>query len=133
MTRWQKVILQGAIAVVVFDTVMSIASTVIGFSYTSASAGSFLIYFAVGLFAARATGLIRSGTLAGGIVGLVDTTLGWAISWALGAGVPPESEPSGFLVAGIVLVIISGTLGAALIGAFGGLIGRKMRSAPEPA
>ena len=75
----------------VFDTVASVGSLVLGFPYAKASFGSFLIYLSVGFWAAR----IKSrpfSLLVGLVAGLADATLGWGVSWVLGLGsLPPGS------------------------------------------
>jgi hypothetical protein len=96
----------GAIAVLVFDTVASIASKGLGFPYWYASIGSVLIYAAVGYFAFRHGGLIRAAGAAVPVA-LVDATLGLYISLQIGPGPLPTNQfPGPFIAATLVLVSI---------------------------
>lgn len=120
-----KIILAGAGAVVAYDMLASLASRAVGFPYARASIGSYLLYLAIGFVAARAASSapIKHAAVAAGVAGLVDASLGWAVSWALG----PGRLPSGLTltaarwVSTAVLVIVL----AAAVGAIGGIAGRR--------
>ena len=84
MSPYLKVLLLGCGAVLAFDALASLASVAFGFPYVYAGVGSFLIYLLVGAAAVRYVSVRRSA-LTGALVGLVDATLGWAISWQIGA------------------------------------------------
>ena len=108
------VILVGAAAVLAFDTIGSLASRRFRFPYTKLTLGSFAIYFVVGVVAAT-SGSVTSAALTGAIVGLVESTVGWAISWRIGPGRPADSPLTASRIVGTVaLVMILGAL-------FGGL------------
>ena len=85
MTPYVRVLLLGGGAVLVFDAVASLASVALSFPYWYAAIGSCVIYLVVGGAAARYAS-VRLSALAGALVGLVDATLGWAISWVIGPG-----------------------------------------------
>ena len=126
-----RVVLLGSATVVLFDIVASLASRQLGFAYGLASVGSYLIYLAIGFFAARASASNAVGVAAvvAGIAGLVDASVGWAVSRALGPGRLPNGIPSTialWVTTAIFVVAI-----AAIVGAVGGLAGR--RSAPKRA
>jgi hypothetical protein len=90
MTALSKLILWGAFAVVIYDTTASVLSKGFGVSYGKFGIGSLLIYAAVGFLASRgkAERTAMAAVIAGGIVGFVDATIGWATSAAIGPGHP---------------------------------------------
>jgi hypothetical protein len=110
------VILLATAAVLIFDTMGSLASRRFGFAYSRLMVGSFAIYLAVGLGTASDGSLIPC-VLAGGIIGLVDSTLGWAISWRIGPGRPAVKHVTISSILGTVAFVT--VLGAAF-GAIGG-------------
>jgi hypothetical protein len=117
-------VLGGVIAVLSLDTVGSFASQRWTFPYTRLAPISCLLWATAAAIASRAghPDLIKSiglGALAGFIVGLVDSTLGWWISSQLGAGrLPPQL----FIRDKIVRIIFRVTIIAAGIGAAGALL-----------
>ena len=58
--------------------------------------------------------------LASGITSLVDSTLGWYISWVIGPGRPVVEMDSTAIISTIFFVTLLG----AILGFIGGLIGR---------
>ncbi len=120
MSEWLRVVIIGSVIVVAFDAAASIASSWLGFPYTYATAGSWLIYFGVGYVAAGATRSVGRAALAAGIVGSIEATLGWAVSWVIGPGRPPEgsSYTLGSLVVAVPLVVAV----ASVIGSIAGVI-----------
>lgn len=131
MNAWLRVALIGAISVVVFDIVLSIASIALDFNYANGSFGSWLLYGGVGFFAARATGMVRHGAAASAIVGVTDATLGWWVSALLGPGRLPASVPEMATPQLLVFTVGFVAATAAIIGALGGLLSR-VTSAPGP-
>lgn len=83
VSPWLRVVAIGGVAVVVFDAVAATASKLAGFPYGNAAIGSWVIYFAVGYFAVKATNSIRKAALAGAIAGAIEATLGWGVSWMI--------------------------------------------------
>jgi hypothetical protein len=79
------ILLLGGLAIVAYDGLASVLATWLRFKYTYASLGSFLIYAITGYFAARVADQ-SSALFAGAVLGVVDATLGWSISWSLGQG-----------------------------------------------
>jgi len=114
-------ILVGSLAVILLDAVGSLASRSLGFKYKSLVFGSWLLYATVGYFVGRGAGL-WSCAFAGGVVGLVDATLGWAVSWWIGPG-RPAAELSATAAVSIVLIV--GLSGAAF-GWLGGAVSRML-------
>lgn len=129
MTSVTKVILGGAIAVVVFDALASVGSLHLGFEYSKAAFGSWLVYAAVGFLAARVGGGLWPAALAGVLMGLVDATVGWTVSWAIGPGRLPEGTLS---AAKWVLAATTVAATGGCVGLLGGVVARLAagRSAP---
>lgn len=132
MSDHAKIIVAGGIAVVAYDLLASLASRGFGFPYARASIGSYLLYLAIGFVAARSasTAPIQNAAIAAGVAGLVDASVGWAVSWALG----PARLPSGitltigrWMSAALFVIVL-----AAAVGAIGGVAGRR-RPAPNAA
>lgn len=115
MSQFWKIFGLGAVTVLVFDAVASLASKGLGFPYGYASIGSVLIYATVGYFAFRRWGLIRA-VGAAVLVELVDATLGLFIAWQIGPGALPIDQVSTPVIATIlVFILIFGVL-CALVG-----------------
>jgi len=107
----------GVLAVLVLDTVGSLASRRFRFQYGSLSTISWILRIGTGFFAAR-YGNIKLSFLAGGLVAFIDATLGWYISWIIGPG-RPQGEITAGLIARTVLMV---TLIGAALGFIGGLL-----------
>jgi hypothetical protein len=118
MSPFASAITAGASATLVLDTVGSIASKRIGFSYPKLAPLSFAIYTVVGGLAAR-DGSISDAVLAATIVGFIEATIGWRISWLIGPGRWKEVEPSPSRLAATILRVM---LLAAVCGAVGGFV-----------
>ena len=112
-----RTILLGAAVILVYDTLTAIVSATTGVSYGLFSIGSFAIYILFGFLVGR-----RSrwpwGVLAGALIALVETTIGWAISWSLGPGRPSAEVGPMAVIAVIPLVVLFG----AVFGLIGGLL-----------
>lgn len=76
MSHFKRVVLYSSILIITFDTVGSFASEFFNFAYSSLSAGSYLIFGIAGFFASKERKLGKSA-LAGFLVGIVESTLGW--------------------------------------------------------
>jgi hypothetical protein len=114
-----RILLTGALIVLIFDTLGATASRLLGFRYSILTIGTYAIYLLITYRAGKQVGLLPA-VLIGAALGLVDATLGWAISWAIGPG-RPDQPMSGALIAGAVVFVVM--LGAAL-GLLGGTAGR---------
>ena len=114
--RW---IVVGCIAVVLFDTIASVAAEGLDFEYGNLFPISFAIYGVTAFVAARAERSVRIGVAAGAAVALADATAGWAISWAIGPGAPDERERDVATVVATALLVVA--TGAAIGLVAGGL------------
>ena len=125
MSSLEKVLLGGSVAIVAFDALASAAAVRRGFPYAAAPLGAFLIYAAVGFRAVRAgKGGVRIGALVGAAMGLVDATLGWAVSRAIA----PEVSPTDVTVPRWMMVAVMVVLTGAIFGALGGFLARRSRT-----
>ena len=125
-----RILLYGALAVILFDTAASLASRTLGFAYTSASTGSYLIYAVTGFFAARVLGW-KGAALAGLTLGLVDATIGWGISWLIGPGQPPADVTFTPWMWPIIAITVS--LTAVICALVGAVVARLSRAKPQAA
>ena len=124
-------VLLGAVAVLALDTAGSFASRAFGFDYALLGLVSVMIYGATGYAVARRADR-GAAVRAGAIVGIVDATLGWGISWLVGPGRPPADDPGG-----PVTLVLGGLIAIGLAmccAAIGGWIGsRRAPSRPSAA
>jgi hypothetical protein len=130
MTSLTKVLIAGAVTVVVFDALASVGSVRLGYPYTRAVVGSWLIYAAVGFFAGRAGGGLLAAAMAGVLMGIVDATAGWAVSWGIGPGRLPEGVLSVGRWAGAALTV---AVSGGCVGLLGGLLARLLAGRGAPA
>ncbi|QQS42119.1 MAG: hypothetical protein IPM63_04015 [Acidobacteriota bacterium] len=118
----------GALVVLAFDTAAALASARFGFSYSFAIVGSILIYSSIGFLAFRQWGLGRA-LAATILVQIVDSTLGWYISWKIGPGaLPPDQAIPSVFVATFVFVIVF----AAFFGLVGSALARVIYGPTNP-
>lgn len=119
MKQLISVVLSGALAVILFDTLASFISRKFQISYGLFSIGSFFIYICVGFFGAKYGDLMRAVIIAG-IIGVIDSTIGWYISWIIG----PGQTNIELTVVNIASIIIFVTITALLFGLVGALFSR---------
>jgi hypothetical protein len=116
-----KIVVSGAIAIVVFDVLASLASRSLGFPYAYATVGSWMIYAVVG-YALGRIAPVTIATLGVGAVAFIEATLGWWLSWMIG----PGRLKSGTMSATMLLSTLVGVIAiAAVIGAAAGAIGHS--------
>ncbi|MGN6393910.1 MAG: hypothetical protein ACTHM9_16905 [Gemmatimonadales bacterium] len=113
------------LAVLVLDTVGSLAARHWPFPYQNLSGISYIIYFCAGVGGGRLAG-IWAGGIAGGVTALADATLGRAISIALGV-VEQTGPPHRAL--GVALVVAIAVLTGWAMGLLGGLLGQHVHRA----
>ena len=117
------VILLGGATILTFDTIGSLASLRFTFSYSRLMFGSLAIYVVVG-FVTAASESVTSAAVTAAVVGLVESTAGWAISWWIGPGRPADYPVTGSRIVGTVIFVMM--LGA-LFGALGGSLRFSLR------
>jgi hypothetical protein len=78
---------------------------------------------------------VGRAALASGIVGAVESTLGWGLSLLLGAGgpIPDNVLKTPFLALGLVVMVFTVTFTASVCGAVGGWIGKRRLASGRPA
>jgi hypothetical protein len=111
-----KVALLLGVVVLCSDTVGSLAAGSRGFNYAYLAPINLLLYLAAGFLGAG--GDWRYGVLAGGLVALIDATLGWAISSRIGVGVPA----GGWTRHRVATTVVNVTAMGAGLGAIGAVI-----------
>jgi hypothetical protein len=113
MSSWMRIVMFGSISVLVFDLIAASASRFFGFPYVRATIGSFLIYGAVGYVVARTAtqNTLPSVLLAGMVIGLIDATLGWGVSWFVGPGRPKtQLTPARWFMTALIVMATSSLL-----------------------
>jgi hypothetical protein len=116
MSRTVRGILLGGAAVLAIAFAGSVASRTLGFDYSLVAPISIAVSVAIGVYVGLG-GRVSQAAIAGGTVGVIDATLGWAISWAIGPGRPQPGEAITFLGA------FNTTLFVALLYAAGAALG----------
>ena len=113
-------IVLGSVIVLFFDTIGSLASKHFRFPYGRLAPGSHVIWTGVGAFAAFSAvdALVARAAVAGCVVGLVEATLGWWISWQIG----PGQHPAQLTRSRVATISILVSIRAAIFGGFGGLL-----------
>ncbi|WP_298538045.1 hypothetical protein [uncultured Algibacter sp.] len=117
MKHKYKILLLGFFAVILVDSIGSVASKVLNFDYGNLTPLSMIIYTAIGFFSAKHGGL-KSSLIFSGLVGFFDSTIGWKISLLLNANTGEvqnlEITPLIWLITSLFMILYS---------AFFGLIG----------
>jgi hypothetical protein len=117
MTRsFAQIVILGAVIICVVDAALSVISQQAQIPYSSFIPISILIVGIFGFVAARRCGLLFA-PLCGAILGLVDSTIGWSISWYIGPG-DPGTEVSLLEIAYTIVMV---TAMDAVFGFIGGL------------
>lgn len=119
-----KTALWGMVAVLTFDTLVSLAARAYGFDYARSNLAANLLYLAIGFFVARGSVAhpVRTAALTGAVVGIADALAGPRIRSA--AGITPVTEITLSLGWEVWLVLSVTTL-STLVAALGGLLGRR--------
>ncbi len=103
-----------------FDLVWSSLARAGGYRYSSLAWVSLVIYGAADFVAARGSGSVLAGTAAGMAVAVIEATVGWAISIAIGPGRPDWPLTASRVAITVVVVALSG----AVLGRIGGVLAR---------
>ena len=119
-----KIILFSFLTVIAFDALAAIASQTVGFPYGYAAFGSAILYIFFAWLIARGSEF-WAAVLLGMAMGLVDASVGWAVSWAIGAGrLPPGSlTATAWLLTAVSVVALGAVYG--LVGGGIGAITRR--------
>lgn len=117
MKPFVRTVFVGVLGILLYDSIGALASRSFGFDYSWLIIGTSLIYVFIGF---SITGTLAFSLLAGMLVGLFDSTVGWYISWMIGPG-QPQIEIG---VPAIVLTIFFVTFLGGVLGFIGGLISK---------
>jgi hypothetical protein len=129
MSRTARGTLYGAVAVLALDTIGAFASRTLGFEYAMLAPISFVLYTAIGAYVGVAERVSRAA-MVGAVVGVIDATLGWAISWVLGPGQPQAGERITLfgLLNTMLFVAVLAAAGAALGASIASWVRRRSRA-----
>ena len=116
MRNKARLFLTIACVVILFDVAASFASRSLRFNYGNLIWAFWCLYLASGYFGCKYHDF-RTGVMAGLIAGLSDSTIGWALSHAIGPYLPSRHPPLTLLLISVVVIIVTAT------GTFFGLIG----------
>ena len=122
MTPLMLIGVSSVVWVLAFDTGASIASRFFGISYARLAVVSLFSYIIVGAIAGRYVQPLLAAAIVG-IMGAVDATAGWAISWSIGPGRPPPERRSSSAIA---RASASVTITAAILGLVSALVSRAI-------
>ena len=123
MKKPAQIILLCCLAALAFEVAGSFLSRLLDFPFAYLSPIPLLIYALAGFLVAPGRS-IRAGLWAGAIIGFVDGTLGWAISWGIGPGDVSALQPTPDMFVGAAVIAV---LLGAICGLVGGAIGLKLR------
>ena len=121
MKRRIKFYLIVAVVIVMFDAVASAASRTLVVDYTKLSLITYILYVVTGYLGCKSFDLL-TGTAAGFIAGLCDSTIGWFLSSVIRPYIPfaePQYTP---LMVSVVIIMVS--VGGALFGFVGALLSK---------
>ena len=93
-----------------------------GFDYSLLAPGSFLIYIGIGFVASRSS--VPVGIIAAAVVGFVDATIGWYLSWLIG----PVTTLEELTIPVIITTVGSIPIIAGVLGGVGGIIRSGVKS-----
>lgn len=106
------------VAIVAWAAIFAVAAKALTFEYDDFPGiiigiiGSTSIYAFPAVIAVRDGHRVRVAALAGATVALVDATIGWAVSSAIGPGAPaPDSTPVVLLLSVITVVVVGAVTG----------------------
>ena len=112
-----RFILIGSAFIVAYDFLSALMSTATGIQYGFFSVGSFILYTVFGILVGLNSKWFL-GLFAGAVMGLVEATIGWTVSWYMGPGKPTVEINTLSIAATIVVVVLL----ASILGFVGGLI-----------
>jgi hypothetical protein len=123
MKKALPLLLTGLLAIILIDTVGSLASRYMNFNYGYFTPVSFALYIAIPFFIAKRADK-RTTIISGGLLGLFDSTVGWALSTSLHANVGAKTEHV-YSIAALIMVVIFMSLITAMFGLLGWWLSTK--------
>ncbi|MGQ0541223.1 MAG: hypothetical protein ACT4O9_05140 [Blastocatellia bacterium] len=122
MKTFLLITLAGFVAVIAVSSFGALASRNLGFDYSWLIPISIAITAGVGFAVSKYVGLIYA-TFAGALIGLVNSTIGWYISWKIGPG-DPQIETDALMIISVIIMVVSLDM---IIATIGGLAARIIR------
>ena len=116
MRRVTPVVLAAAAFLLALDIVGAFTARPLGFPYPALSVVSFLVYLAVGLFAAWRSNF-TAGVGSAALVGFLDATLGSLFAWLVGDGPLGQTITEARVFAYGITVVTATAAAAGLVGA----------------
>jgi hypothetical protein len=117
MKRFSICLLISCLSILAFDIIASFVSLIFQIEYTLFSLGSTIICIGIGFFGEKYGNLVLA-VLSTTIAGIVDSTLGWYISWIIGPG-RMEGELDLIIVFSTIVFVV---FISSIFGLIGGLI-----------
>jgi hypothetical protein len=118
-----------AVAILIFDVVWPLAYRALPARRDELAVGltivSLAIAFTAGLMIVRHAS-VRAATVAAGMLGALDATVGWAISLKLA----PDLQDGPLAIQSVLSTIVAVVLFYAVLGFVGAVVGRRLRQAP---
>ena len=114
-----QIVLLGAVLVCVLDTALSVISLQTQIPYASFIPLSVLLVCIFGFITARRCGLLFA-PLCGAILGVTDSTIGWAISWNIEGG-QTDVQLSPFEIGTTIATVVTMD---SIFGLIGGLVSK---------
>ena len=124
MRDLKTLIFYGIVAVLMTDSIGSLASRAFDFDYESLIFLTSSIYGMMGFFAYKISNKIWSSIFSGAIIGLCDSTVGWWLSVVLEANIEDNELPSDVFT--YVVVIIMVVMIASFFAGVGGFISKML-------
>ena len=115
----------GCVAVLLIDAIGSLISRATGFPYGYFAFVSLALYIAIGIINGY-TRSIRAAAVCAFVVSFVDATIGWWISWQLGAARLPAGGTTAMFVIALTATLVIGF--ETLVGFGAGAITHAIRS-----
>jgi hypothetical protein len=112
MIQINQYLLVGIVCVLLIASLGAIAAKKLSFNFKNLRILSLLVYVSIGYFSGLNTGPVVTGLVCT-LVGLVDSTIGWKISWLIGPGkLPDERNTKSQIIKTIIMVsLLAGVTG----------------------
>ena len=107
----RSAIVVSCIVVLLFDTLASISSKLLGLAYVWFSIPQLIMYFAMGFVFMRRLQSVSKLLIVIVIASVVEATLGWKISAEIGPGKLVGETPAGFIIDSVASIVTTTAVG----------------------
>ena len=121
----------GSLAIVAYDAITAFGANLYGYEYGTfppGLMGSLLIHAVPPFLAGRDSGMIRTAVAVSAVIGFVDATVGWAVSWFLIGGAAAGTEGASPVTIILTVALVTGLF--AVVGLAAGAIAIRTRRVP---